>query len=50
MELMTVNVFLVVKGVFVVFLGYILGLQSLWILGGVTAFYGWVIHHNMKSI
>ena len=50
MELLTVNGFLVAKGLFVVALGYILGLQSLWILGGVTAFYGWIIHHNMKSI
>ena len=50
MEMLTVNGFLVAKGILVIAAGYYVGLQSLWALGGLTAFYGWIIHHNMKSI
>jgi len=50
MKILTVNGFLVVKGIAVTAMGYYIGVNSLWLLAAVIMFYVWIIHHNMKSI
>jgi hypothetical protein len=50
MKLLTVDGFLTAKAILVTAIGYMVGQESLWLLVAVTAFYMWIIHHNLKSI